>query len=131
MKVDYYIVVHLFWIVLLGMVGYQLNHSYGDYIAENNLYDLHFARAGEAGIRMAVVYFMMRLFNRKEKPTSIFYVCFGMYLIFEIYPIVINNAPVDYWRFAYLGLAGLLIWFLYVPFQKKHREELMSTSTQK
>jgi hypothetical protein len=129
LKVDYYAAVQLFWAVLLLIVGYQLNHSLGNYIAENNLYDLEFARAGEAGVGMAAVYFMMGLFHRKENPVLQFRAIFGLYLIFEIYPIVMKNDPVDFWRFGYLGIAGLLIWFFYVPFQKKHQDKKLSATT--
>jgi len=116
LKLDYYSRVHLFWTLLLLVVGYQLNHSYGDYIA-----DFEFFRAGIAGVRMAAVYFMINLFHRKENPVYGFTYIFCMYFIFEIYPVVFNNEPVDYWRFAYLGLAGSVIWFFYIPFQKKHQ----------
>jgi peptidoglycan/LPS O-acetylase OafA/YrhL len=128
-KVDYYAAVHLFWAVLLLTGGFLLNHSYGDYIAENNLYDFHLARAGEAGVGMAAVYFMMGLFHRKGNPVLQFTAIFGLYLIFELYPIVMKNASVDFWRFGYLGLAGLLIWFVGVPFQKKHQHIKLSATT--
>jgi len=122
LKLDYYGWVHLFWTLLLLVFGYQLNHSYGDYIAENNLYDFEFSRAGIAGVRMAAVYFMISLFHRKENPVYNFAFIFCMYFIFEVYP-VFNNEPIDYCRFAYLGFAGSVIWFFYIPFQKRHQEE--------
>ncbi|MBT0812262.1 hypothetical protein KIH41_13330 [Litoribacter ruber] len=59
LNVDYYTRVHLFWTVLLLFIGFKLNHSFGDYITETNIFDLHFSRAGIAGIRMAAVYFMI------------------------------------------------------------------------
>ncbi|KEO72020.1 hypothetical protein [Anditalea andensis] len=130
LKLDYYGRVHFFWTLLLLVVGYQLNHSYREYIAENNLYDFEFSRAGIAGISMAAVYFMISFFHRKEIPVYQFAFIFSMYFIFETYPVVFNNQPIDYWRFAYLGLAGSVIWFFYIPFQKKHqgRNTLSGTS---
>jgi hypothetical protein len=121
LKVDYFAKVHFFWTVLLFVVGYQLNHSYGNYIAENNLYDLEFSRAGIAGVRMAAVYFLMCLLHRQINLVATLAAAFFMYFTFELYPIAFKGEGIDYWRFFYLGLAGATIWIGYLPFQKKHQ----------